>query len=100
MADAEIGFPLLFVEDPELTVALPFKPGVGQNIATHTSSTARDIFFVLISTFLVHSPSFFLNLLITFLTVSVLANAVSHVGLWNKICYPAHSHKRFKQVPW
>ena len=37
---------------------LPLEPGVGQYIAIHTTLTARD-FFLLISTFPVHSPDFF-----------------------------------------
>ena len=41
---------------------LPLKPGIGQNIAMHASFTARNVFFVLISTFPVHSPSFFQSL--------------------------------------
>ena len=46
------------VENPELTNVFPLKPGVEQNIATHASPTASNFFFVLISTFPVHSPSF------------------------------------------
>ena len=44
------------VKNPELTNVLPFKPGVGQKIAMHASLTARNFFFVLFSTFMVHSP--------------------------------------------
>ena len=51
------------VENPELTDVLPLKPGVCQNIATHASPTARNFFRVRISTFQIHSPSFFPNLL-------------------------------------
>ena len=40
-ADAEIRIPP--VENPELKV-LPFKPGVGPNIALHATPTARDFF--------------------------------------------------------
>ena len=43
---------------------VPFpKPGVHQNIAMHYSPTARNFLLVLISTFPVHSSSFFLLLL-------------------------------------
>ena len=42
------------------------KPGVGQNIATHASPTARNILHVLISTTPVHSPSLFHNSLLPF----------------------------------
>ena len=47
------------VRNPELTNVLLLKPGVGQNIATCTPPTDRNFFPVLISTFLVHSLSFF-----------------------------------------
>ena len=57
--DAEIEVPS--VEDPEVTSVLPLKPGEGQNIARHASPTARSSFLVLISSFPVHSPSFFPN---------------------------------------
>ena len=57
--DAEIE--VSSVENPEMTDVLPLNPGVGQNIATHASLIARNFFLVLISTFLVHSPSFFPN---------------------------------------
>ena len=56
-ADAEMNVPS-FVENPERTNDLPSKPGVGQNIAPHTSPIARNVFFVLISTFPVYSLSF------------------------------------------
>ena len=47
------------VGNPELKGS-HLKPGVGQNIAMHASSTARVFFLELISTFPVqHSPSFF-----------------------------------------
>ena len=42
-AVAEIKAPSL--ENPKLTNVLPLKPGVGQNIATHASPTAK-IFFL------------------------------------------------------
>ena len=45
---------------------LPFKLPVDQNIAVHASPTARNFFHVLISTRLVHSPSFNPNPLFTF----------------------------------
>ena len=52
--------PLLSVENSEVTSVIPLKPGTGQNIAgKHPSLTARNFFLVLISTFPVHSPSFF-----------------------------------------
>ena len=38
---------------------LPLQPGIGQNIAMHALPAARDFVLELISTFLVHSPSFF-----------------------------------------
>ena len=65
--DAEIK--VLSVENSELTKinVLPLKPpGVGQNIATHASLTARNFFFVLKSPFPALSPSFFPNPLHTF----------------------------------
>ena len=40
--DAEIK--VLYGEKPELTNVLPFMPGVGQNIATHASPAARNLF--------------------------------------------------------
>ena len=46
-ADAEIKAPS--VENPELTNVLPQKPGVGQNIATHASPTARKFFLVMLT---------------------------------------------------
>ena len=46
------------VENQELTYVLLLKPGVGQSIAMHALPTARNFFFVLIPTFMVHSPSF------------------------------------------
>ena len=46
-ADAEIE--VASVEKAELTNVLPLKPGVGQSIATHASSTARNFLLVLIS---------------------------------------------------
>ena len=74
------------------------------NIAGHASSTAINVFRVLISIFPVHSLSF-LPLHMSespwysyFLTV-FLANAIFRVGPQNKIAHSAHSHKRFKQVP-
>ena len=85
--DTEIKVP--YVENPELTNALPLKSGEGQYVALHALPTARNYFLVLISTFPVHSPSFFLLLQILYiLTALVLANfrdAVSCVDLWNKI---------------
>ena len=41
------------------TQSWPEKSGVGQNIVMHSLLTARNFFCVLISTFPVHSPSFF-----------------------------------------
>ena len=71
--DTEIKVP--YVENPELTNALPLKSGEGQYVALHALPTARNYFLVLISTFLVHSPSFFLLLqILYFLTALVLAN--------------------------
>ena len=52
------------VENPELTNVLPLKPGVGQNLAVHALSTARNFFLVLDNLYFpVHSSSFFSNLL-------------------------------------
>ena len=45
-ADAEIKVPSL--DKPGLMSALPFKPGVGWNIATHALPPARNFFLVLI----------------------------------------------------
>ena len=43
---------VIFVENPELTKVLPLKTMVDQNIATYTSSTVRNlVFLVLISAF-------------------------------------------------
>ena len=64
----------------------------------HASPTAGNFFLALISTFLVHSPSFSKSSPY-FLYILVLANAISHVGPRNKIGHPAHSHKLFKQDP-
>ena len=55
--DAE--FKVLSTENLKLANVLPLKPGVGQNIALHASSAARNVFPVLYSTLMVHSPSFF-----------------------------------------
>ena len=49
-------------ENLELTNVLPLKSGVGQERERCVSPTARNFFLVLISTFPVHSPSFFLIL--------------------------------------
>ena len=51
--DAEIKVP--FVENAELTNVFFRKHGTGQTIASHALPTARNFFFVLISTFPVHS---------------------------------------------
>ena len=56
---AEIKVPS--VENPELTNVFPLKPGVGQNVVTYASPASTHFFLVLISTFPVHSPSFFQN---------------------------------------
>ena len=55
-ADAEINVPS--VENPELTSALPLKPVVDHNAATHASPTAKNVLFVLLPTFSVLSTSF------------------------------------------
>ena len=84
--DTEIKVP--YVENPELTNVLPLKSGEGQYVALHALPTARNYFLVLISTFLVHSPSFLSLQILYFLTALVLAyfrDAVSCVDLWNKI---------------
>lgn len=62
-ADAEMKVPS--VEKPELTDVVPFKPG-GQNTATHAFERCQEFFFILISTFPVHSPLPFPNPLPTF----------------------------------
>ena len=49
------------VESPDLTAVLPSEPVVGQNIAIHVWPTVMNFFLVLISTFPIHSPSFFPN---------------------------------------
>ena len=46
-ADVEISNPS--VENPELTNVLPLRPGVGQNIATHAVSAARDVLLLFFS---------------------------------------------------
>ena len=81
---AEITVPS--VENPNLTNVLPLKSEVGQNIAIDASPTVKNFFLVLISTFLVILQILFL-----------LFNCVN--GPRNKLVHPAHSHKRFKQVP-
>ena len=63
-ANAKIKIP--YAESPEMTKVLLLKPGVGQNITTHASPIARNFFFVLSSSFPVHSSSFFPNPLNTF----------------------------------
>lgn len=71
-AHAEIMVPT--VENPELTNVFPLislKPEVGLNIAMHALSTARNVFFVLTSTFLLHSFSFVSQIL------SLLLNCLS-----------------------
>ena len=88
------------IKNPELTNVFPVKPGVGQNIAMHVLPSTRNFFLALISTFLVHSPSFiFSKSSPYFLTILVLANAIYHLGLLNKIGHHAHNHKQFQQVP-
>ena len=94
-ADAEIKAPS--VENPGLTNVLPRKPGVGQNIATHASTTARNFFLVQIFTYPTHSPSFISKSSPSCCTIIVIAD--SRVGLQNKTGHPAHNYKRFKQVP-
>ena len=85
----------------EATMFSLIKPGVGQNIATHASFTARKLFFfVLILTFLVYSPSFLSKPSPYFLTVLVLTNAVSCVDPQNKISHhPSYWHNRGMQAP-
>ena len=67
--DAEIKVPS--VENPQLMNVLPLKPGVSQNIAMYALLTARNFFHVLISTYQVHSPSFFSKILSLTLCVCV-----------------------------
>ena len=102
--DAEIK--VLFVENPELTNVLRLNPGVGQNVASCVSPTAKNFFLFLISTSSVHTYLFFfLSLQILSLqTLSllfswVIANADSRVGARNKVGHSAHGHKRCRQVP-
>ena len=64
---AEIKVPS--VHNAELTNVLPLHAGAGQNTATYAIPTARNIFFVLISTFPIHSPLFFPNPLPNFYTI-------------------------------
>ena len=61
LADGKIKVPS--VENSELTNLLTLKPGVGQNIATDASPTARNFFLDQISTFLVRLLLLFLYLL-------------------------------------
>ena len=75
-------------------LVLPLKPGIGY-LTMYVSSTARNLFIVLISTFPVNSPKFFPNSLPTFNCVSLPSFGkftVSHVGPWNKTGHSAH-HK-------
>ena len=81
---AEVRFPI--DEKPEFSL---LKPGVGQNVAIYDSSTARNFFLVLISAFVVLSPSYF-SKFSPILTALVLDKAVSRVGRRNKIGHPAH----------
>ena len=62
----DAGIKVPSVENPEVTSVFPLKPREGQNIARHASPTARSSFLLLISTFPVHSPSFFSNPFPTF----------------------------------
>ena len=76
---------------------MPLKSGVGHNIATYASPTARDFFLELISTFLVHSsasprPKVFFYML-------AVANTGSCVGLQNKIDNFDRRSGWFTQVP-
>ena len=70
----------------------PLKPGARQNIAMYASPTASDFFLDLISTFLVHSPSFFPNLSQVFPVLAV-ANTGSCMGPQNKKGYLARRSK-------
>ena len=88
----DAGIKVPSVENPEVTSVFPLKPREGQNIARHASPTARSSFLLLISTFPVHSPSFFFKSFPYILAVLVLANAVSSVGPWNNTGHPAQSH--------
>ena len=67
-ADAKIEVPPP-IKNPELTNVLPFKPGVGQNIAMHASPAARNFFLVLFTTFMAHSHLIFSQSSPYFLTV-------------------------------
>ena len=46
-------------ENQGLSKVLSSKPGLGQNVAIYDSSTARNFLLVLISAFVVLSPSYF-----------------------------------------
>ena len=81
------------------TNILALKPGVGQNIARYASVTASYFCLVSISTFPVHSPSFFHLLFLLFNCYS-FGQQFLVCDPRNKIApYPAHSHHRFMQVP-
>ena len=72
------------------------KPRVGQTIVmAYASPTAKDFILELISTFPVHSPSFFLQ------TSPELAVAYARfcIGLKNEKGQPARCHGRLMQVP-
>ena len=73
---------------------------MGQSIAMHASPAARTFFLVLISTIVVHLPSFIFFSKSTpyFLTALLLDKVVSSVVWQNKIGNLNHS-QRFKQVP-
>ena len=79
-------------------MVLPSKPGVIHNIAMHASPTAMEFFLELVSTFLVHSPSFFQNYFLVF-TMLAVANAGSCVSMQNKIGYLACFQRELTQVP-
>lgn len=74
------------------------KPGIGENIAMHASSAARN--FLLPNSYLLDSfNSFFPTSLPTLFLALALANAGSCVGLHNNIGHPAYCHRRLMRVP-
>ena len=67
-------------------------PGVGQNIATHASPAIRNSFLVLLSTFPVHSSSFFSQ------SFPCDGFGWCMFQLWSKIGHSADRHKQVMQV--
>ena len=81
---------------------LHLKPGIGQNIAMHTSHTARDFFLEVnfyCSAVPVHSPAFFSPAPLPSFPVLAVANTIFFVGLQNKIDCSACRYGQLMQVP-